>query len=66
MINYSRNRRLRTTASLRSLVQETTLSTNDFVMPLFVLEGKNRKEAIPSMPGIIKQRMELTVKECKE
>ncbi len=66
MINYSRNRRLRTTASLRSLVQETTLSTNDFVMPLFVLEGKNRKEAIPSMPGIFRQSMDLTVKECKE
>ncbi|HCN10887.1 MAG TPA: porphobilinogen synthase, partial [Chryseobacterium sp.] len=66
MIIYSRNRRLRTNASIRSLVQETVLTTNDFVMPMFVMEGKNNQEAIPSMPGIYRRTLDLTVKECQE
>ncbi len=66
MIIYSRNRRLRTTASLRALVQETVLTTNDFVMPLFVMEGENKAEAIASMPGIMRRTLDLTVKECRE
>lgn len=52
--------------SLRSLVQETTLTTNDFVMPLFVMEGQNKQEPIPSMPGIFRRSIDLTVKECQE
>lgn len=66
MIIYSRNRRLRTTTSLRALVQETVLTTNDFVMPLFVMEGENKAEAIASMPGIMRRTLDLTVKECRE
>lgn len=66
MIIFSRNRRLRTNESIRSLVRETTLSTQDFVMPLFVMEGENKQEAIPSMPGIFRRSIDLTVKECKE
>lgn len=66
MIIYSRNRRLRTNASIRSLVQETVLTTNDLVMPLFVMEGENKQEAISSMPGIFRRSLDLTVLECKE
>ena len=66
MIIYSRNRRLRTNASIRALVQETVLTTNDLVMPLFVMEGKNKQEAIASMPGIFRRSVDLTVIECKE
>lgn len=66
MIIYSRNRRLRTNASIRALVQETLLTTNDLVMPLFVMEGKNKQEAISSMPGIFRRSLDLTVLECKE
>lgn len=66
MIIYSRNRRLRTTPSMRALVQETYLTTNDFVMPIFVMEGENKEKAIPSMPGIMRRTLDLTVKECKE
>ena len=66
MIIYSRNRRLRTNAAIRALVQETTLTTNDFVMPIFVMEGTNAQEAIPSMPGIFRRTLDLTVKECQE
>lgn len=66
MIIYSRNRRLRTNAAIRALVQETTLTTNDFVMPIFVMEGTNAQEAIASMPGIFRRTLDLTVKECQE
>ena len=66
MIIYSRNRRLRVSAAIRSLVQETVLTTNDFVMPIFVMEGTGKKEAISSMPGIFRRSLDLTVIECKE
>jgi porphobilinogen synthase len=66
MIIYSRNRRLRVSATLRSLVQETVLTTNDFVMPIFVMEGTGKKEAISSMPGIFRRSLDLTIIECKE
>lgn len=66
MIIYSRNRRLRISETLRSLVQETVLTTNDFVMPIFVMEGSGKKEAISSMPGIFRRSLDLTILECKE
>jgi porphobilinogen synthase len=66
MIIYSRNRRLRVSATLRSLVRETVLTTNDFVMPIFVMEGTGKKEAISSMPGIFRRSLDLTIIECKE
>ena len=36
----------------RRLIQENTLSSNDFILPIFLLDGKNKKEAIPSMPDV--------------
>ena len=47
-----RLRRSRRTAALRRLVAETGLSANDLIYPVFVLDGKDRTEAVPSMPGI--------------
>ncbi len=63
---YSRNRRLRVNESVRSLVRESSLSTSDFVMPIFVMEGTNKEEPIDSMPGIFRRSIDLTVKECRE
>ncbi len=63
---HSRNRRLRVNESIRSLVRENVLTTDDFVMPIFVMEGENMQEPIPSMPGIFRRSIDLTVKECKE
>lgn len=62
----SRNRRLRTNDSIRSLVRETTLTTNDLVLPMFVMEGNNKKEAISSMPGVFRQSLDLMVQTVKE
>jgi len=66
MIIFSRNRRLRTSESIRSLVRESILTTNDLVLPMFVMEGENKEEAIASMPGVFRRSIDLTVKECKE
>ena len=66
MIIFSRNRRLRVTQAIRDLMRETILTTDDFMLPIFIAEGTNVKEAIPSMPGIFRHSLDLTVKEVKE
>lgn len=66
MILYNRNRRLRSTQAVRDLVRETILTTDDFIMPIFIAEGENIKEDISSMPGIYRQSLDLTIKEVKE
>ncbi|PQL92990.1 porphobilinogen synthase [Apibacter sp. wkB309] len=66
MILYNRNRRLRSTQAVRDLVRETILTTDDFIMPIFIAEGENIKEEISSMPGIYRQSLDLTIKEVKE
>ncbi|WP_295840887.1 porphobilinogen synthase [uncultured Apibacter sp.] len=66
MILYNRNRRLRASQAVRDLVKETFLTTDDFIMPIFIAEGENVKEEISSMPGIFRRSLDLTVKEVKE
>jgi porphobilinogen synthase len=61
-----RNRILRTTPSLRSMVAETTLTPNDFIAPLFIDEGENIAYEIPSMPNYFRRSVDLTVREVKE
>lgn len=62
----SRPRRNRKNAAIRSLVQETTLQTSNLILPLFVMEGKNQKVAIKSMPGVERLTRENIVKVAKE
>jgi porphobilinogen synthase len=66
MFPHQRNRRLRTNDSIRSLVRETILTPNDFMFPMFIAEGSNVEIPIPSMPGIFRRSIDLTVKEVKE
>ena len=64
-----RNRRLRTNESLRSLVRETILSPNDFIVPLFVVEGNGIKQEIPSMPNYFRlslDNLEIEIKELQK
>ncbi|MEP2277785.1 porphobilinogen synthase [Maribacter sp.] len=61
-----RPRRLRTSEALRSLVRETIISPNDFLVPLFVVEGKGIKEEIPSMPNYYRLSLDNLTKEVKE
>ncbi|KHD34991.1 delta-aminolevulinic acid dehydratase [Clostridium acetobutylicum] len=48
---FRRHRRLRKNSYIRDMVRETTLSPNDFIYPLFVVEGTNIKKEIPSLPN---------------
>ena len=66
MYPLNRNRRLRSCASIRNLVKETQLSVNDFIVPLFVVEGKNIKKEIVSMPDYFQWSIDLLDKEIKE
>ena len=61
-----RNRRLRTNESIRSLVRETILHPHDFIVPLFIVEGKNVKEEIPSMPNYYRMSLDNIEKEILE
>ncbi len=60
-----RNRILRKNASIRSMVAETKLSSDDFIVPLFIDEGKNVQTEIASMPGYYRNSLDITVKEVK-
>lgn len=62
----SRLRRLRKTSALRSMVRETSLSKDDLIYPLFVVEGENVKREISSMPGQYQMSIDNIVRECDE
>ena len=61
-----RLRRLRQHELFRRMVRETTLSPADFIYPLFVVEGRDRREEIPSMPNQFRLSVDLLVKEASE
>lgn len=65
MFPIHRNRRLRTNLAIRSLVKETFLTPNDFIVPLFIVEGKNIKEEIASMPNYYRFSLDLIENEVK-
>jgi porphobilinogen synthase len=65
MFPHNRYRRLRTGESIRSLVRETQITPNDFIVPLFVVEGKGVREAIPSMPDYYRYSLDVLKKEVK-
>jgi porphobilinogen synthase len=60
-----RKRRLRKSAALRDLVQETHIHPDDFIVPLFAVEGKGVKEEIPSMPNIYRMSLDEIQKEVR-
>ncbi len=66
MFPLNRNRRLRSSEAIRSLVRETIITPNDFLVPLFVVEGKGIKEEIPSMPNYYRYSLDVLQKEVKE
>ncbi len=66
MFPYKRNRRLRKNDSIRSLVRENILTPQDFLVPLFIVEGENVKEEISSMKNYFRMSLDLIRKEVKE
>lgn len=65
MYPLRRNRRLRTNEAIRALVRETIITPNDFLVPLFVVEGKGKKEEIASMPNYYRYSLDLLENEVK-
>ncbi len=66
MYPLRRNRRLRTNEAIRHLVRETILTPSDFLVPLFVVEGHDVREEIPSMPNYYRLSLDNLEKEVKE
>ncbi|HMA65792.1 MAG: porphobilinogen synthase [Fibrobacterota bacterium] len=60
-----RLRRLRGNASIRAMVQETRLSVDNLIMPLFVCEGSGVKSPVESMPGVNRFSVDMLVEECR-
>jgi porphobilinogen synthase len=63
MYPINRNRRLRTSETLRNLIRESTITPNDFLVPLFIIEGENKKQEIKSMPNYFKMSIDIILKE---
>lgn len=66
MYPLRRNRRLRRTEAIRRMVRETIITPDDFLVPLFVVEGKGVREEISSMPGYYRLSLDLLANEVKE
>ncbi|MFT6212823.1 MAG: porphobilinogen synthase [Alphaproteobacteria bacterium] len=68
MFNYPlhRPRRLRQNATIRTMMREYSVTANDLIMPYFILEGKNKREPITSMPQIERLSVDLLITELHE
>ena len=62
---FIRGRRLRQNQNIRNLVEETSISVNDLIMPIFLIEGKNKSENIDSMPEIYRKTLDKQLEDIK-
>lgn len=65
-IEFDRHRRLRSSNAMRELVRETKLQVEDLIYPLFVIEGKEIKHEVPSMPGVFQLSLDYLADEMEE
>ncbi|MGD6779730.1 porphobilinogen synthase [Sutcliffiella horikoshii] len=65
-LQFNRHRRLRNSDNMRSLVRETYLHKEDFIYPIFVVEGENIRNEVPSMPGVFHLSLDLLNAEIAE
>jgi len=66
MLNTRRPRRNRKSQAIRAMVEETQVTTHDLIFPLFLVDGKNKKVEVSSMPGIFRLSVDLMLKEVEE
>ncbi|GGE75935.1 porphobilinogen synthase [Priestia taiwanensis] len=66
MLQFQRHRRLRQSANMRALVRETYLHKEDFIYPVFVLDGENVKNEVPSMPGVYQMSLDVLKEDIAE
>lgn len=64
--NFKRHRRLRGSESMRAMVRETHLHVEDFIYPIFVIEGENIKNEVSSMPGVYQHSLDRLMEEVTE
>lgn len=64
--DFKRHRRLRSSESMRSLVRENHLRMDDFIYPIFIVEGENKKNEVPSMPGVFQISLDHVKKEMED
>lgn len=62
----TRMRRMRRDDFSRRLMRENVLTPADLILPVFVMEGDNRREAVPSMPGVERLTLDLLIKQARE
>jgi porphobilinogen synthase len=66
MVNLThRPRRNRKNAAIRNLIQENSVSVNNLIFPMFLIEGQNKKQEVASMPGIFRLSSDLLLKEIE-
>ncbi len=65
-MSFSRTRRLRKNQVVRNLIRETSISLDDFIYPLFIVEGENKKEEISSMKGVYRFSIDKLLEEVRE
>ncbi|WP_226667167.1 porphobilinogen synthase [Metabacillus litoralis] len=65
-IEFTRHRRLRNSDSMRSILRETHLRAEDFIYPIFVIEGESKKKEVPSMPGVYHLSLDLLNAEIED
>jgi porphobilinogen synthase len=63
---YRRPRRNRKSQAIRNMVEETRVSTDDLIFPIFLIDGKNKKSEVESMPGIFRLSTDLVIREVEE
>ncbi|MFD2759568.1 porphobilinogen synthase [Lentibacillus juripiscarius] len=63
---FKRHRRLRSSTAMRSLVRENNLTMDDFIYPLFIMEGEGIKNEVPSMPGVYQISLDYLKEEAEE
>ena len=61
-----RPRRNRKSQAIRDMVEETRVTTSDLIFPIFLIEGRNRKTEVASMPGIFRLSTDLVLREVEE
>ncbi|UZJ80399.1 porphobilinogen synthase [Fictibacillus sp. KU28468] len=65
-MNFQRHRRLRSSKSMRALVRETHVRTDDLIYPIFFVEGERIKQEVPSMPGVYHVSLDYLEEEMQE
>ncbi|RVU83918.1 porphobilinogen synthase [Leucothrix sargassi] len=63
---FSRMRRMRKDEFSRRLMRENVVTANDLILPVFVLDGENQRQSIPSMPGVERLSIDLLLKQVTE